>query len=111
MGKAVSGDVRRHAQTLTNVARNVLVVPRTRLQYFKEIVTGHVAVAQDLGHETGTDGFTAMHRHDRAPSIRVPEEVVTALHTENLKPCLTECRDDLVAGQARQFGHASTSSR
>jgi len=95
-------------QTAVAVVWIILGVPAGGLQYLRQIVTGQVAVAQDLRHEAWTDRLTTMQGDHRAPAIGVFQEMVTTPHTDYFEACLAQCGDELLTGQVRQLGHTST---
>ena len=51
---------------------------KIRLQPLLELSRFHCHILQNLAQQAGAECFTRMHRHNRDPPVRVPQEVVTA---------------------------------
>ena len=66
-----------------------------RLEYFLEIIPREFAISQDLSKESTSNRLAAMHRYNRAPPIRMAQEMVTALRTNDFKTKLPKGFDKL----------------
>jgi len=52
------------------------------LQQLPQFVGGQLAIPEDSVKQTGTDGLTRVHRHNRAPAILVTQEVMATFNAK-----------------------------
>ena len=61
------------------------------------MLDGHLAIPEDLVEESRSDGLARVRGHNRAPPIRVAEEVVAAFHPQDAETGLRECGNEFGA--------------
>jgi hypothetical protein len=66
---------------------------------------------ENLGHQTWANSFTTMDWHNGMPPVGMAQKVMAAFDTNHLKPGFAKRRNESLARDARQFGHASTTTR
>jgi hypothetical protein len=68
-----------------------------RSEYFLEIIPREFAISQDLSKESTSNRLAAMHRYNRAPPIRMAQEMVTTLRADHFKTEFQKGSDKLGA--------------
>lgn len=81
------------------------------LQQLSQLVSRHLTVAQNLGHQARSNDFTSVYRHNRAPSIGMFQDVMAAFDADDLKAGFAQRSDKPTPGHARESGHAPTQTR
>lgn len=68
----------------------------------------HLAITEDLQHETRSYYFSSMYGDNSNATIWMPQELVASFHTRNLKSHGSKCADDLFPGQSWKTAHDAT---
>jgi len=61
-----------------------------------QFLTSHPAIVEDLAQQTRSDRFLSVHRDDRDPTIRMPEEVMTPPGSNDLESEPPQRTDELL---------------
>ena len=75
------------------------------LQKLKELITGQLAIAQDLGEKSRADGLVAVHWYDCNSPVLVMEKVMASSDSHVNEACTVEYSDQLFTRQARKPCH------
>ena len=62
----------------------------------------HINVRENFAHQTRPNSLRGMDRNNRAPAIRMLEEVVAALDPKNAETRPPQCGNHLTAPQTRK---------
>lgn len=73
-----------------------------------ELFPGEAGIAKDLAHQAGTDVLARVDRYYGPPTIRVPQDVMTALDAKHLETRPLESSDQILACDRRKLGHTET---
>jgi hypothetical protein len=63
-----------------------------------ELSGAHLAIAEDLGHQTRPDGLAAVHGDDNATPISVAQDVMASFDPNDLEAHAAQGRNHLFAG-------------
>jgi len=70
------------------------------LKKLVKFLSRKLAVAKDLGKESGTDSLACVNGHNRGPPIAMSKKMVAAFHPRHFKPGLPECGNQFLAANA-----------
>ncbi len=81
------------------------------LNQLRELVGGQLAIPEDFVKEPGSDGFTRVHRYNRASAALVAHEMMAAFDAENRKATPSDGGNKIGAGDAGTPAHAAMVTR
>ena len=70
-----------------------------RSEYFLEIIPGEFAISEDLSKEPTSNRLASVNGYNRAPSIWMAQEMVTAPRSDHLKSKFPKGFDNLGASE------------
>ena len=76
-----------------------------------DFFSGDFAIPENLGEESTTYAFATVDRHHRASAVRVTQEVMTSLDSDDLEVKATKRLDELQAVERWKSAHAMTAIR